>query len=52
MAVTGSWNQVGTDVYYRKLEVFTMDWHAKYAIDLRDYKAKVSPFGGPIGNCR
>ncbi|XP_063953477.1 vacuolar protein sorting-associated protein 16 homolog [Lytechinus pictus] len=49
--VTGNWNPLG-DVFYRKVELYSMDRLWQEVADLRKFKVAVAPFGGPIALMR
>jgi len=42
---TADWNPLG-DVYYRKCELYTMEWSG--LVDLAKHTVAASPYGGPI----
>ncbi|XP_063166036.1 vacuolar protein sorting-associated protein 16 homolog [Candoia aspera] len=43
---TANWDPLGESAYYRKLELYSMDWNLKE--DLRDCLVAAAPYGGPI----
>ncbi|OXB69554.1 UNVERIFIED_CONTAM: hypothetical protein H355_003693 [Colinus virginianus] len=43
---TANWNPLGEDAFYRKFELYTMEWGLKE--DLRDCLVAAAPYGGPI----
>ncbi|XP_065519120.1 vacuolar protein sorting-associated protein 16 homolog isoform X1 [Lathamus discolor] len=43
---TANWNPLGEDTFYRKFELYTMEWNLKE--DLRDCMVAAAPYGGPI----
>ncbi|PKU46798.1 hypothetical protein llap_2882 [Limosa lapponica baueri] len=43
---TANWNPLGEDAFYRKFELYTMEWNLKE--DLRDCLVAAAPYGGPI----
>ncbi|KAL5731811.1 vacuolar protein sorting-associated protein 16 [Ranunculus cassubicifolius] len=47
ISVAAEW-QLLHDVYYRKLEIYSMQWN----VDLARYKVACAPFGGPIAVIR
>ncbi|XP_050751537.1 vacuolar protein sorting-associated protein 16 homolog isoform X2 [Gymnogyps californianus] len=43
---TANWNPLGEDAFYRKFELYTMEWNLKE--DLRECLVAAAPYGGPI----
>ncbi|KAM6346728.1 vacuolar protein sorting-associated protein 16 homolog isoform 3-T3 [Podargus strigoides] len=43
---TANWNPLGEEAFYRKFELYTMEWSLKE--DLRDCLLAAAPYGGPI----
>ncbi|XP_054028421.1 vacuolar protein sorting-associated protein 16 homolog [Dryobates pubescens] len=43
---TANWNPLGEEAFYRKFELYTMEWSLKE--DLRDCLVAAAPYGGPI----
>lgn len=43
---TANWNPLGEEAFYRKFELYTMEWGLKE--DLRDCLVAAAPYGGPI----
>ncbi|XP_074003457.1 vacuolar protein sorting-associated protein 16 homolog isoform X2 [Numenius arquata] len=43
---TANWNPLGEDAFYRKFELYTMEWNLKE--DLQDCLVAAAPYGGPI----
>ncbi|XP_066488126.1 vacuolar protein sorting-associated protein 16 homolog [Tiliqua scincoides] len=41
---TANWDPLGEAAYYRKLDLYSMDWR----VDLRDCLVAAAPYGGPI----
>ncbi|XP_077525219.1 vacuolar protein sorting-associated protein 16 homolog [Amblyomma americanum] len=48
---TADWSPLGKDVYYRKFELYSMDWQAQN-LELSDFIVAAAPFGGPIALIR
>lgn len=48
---TADWNPLG-DVYYRKTEIYSMEWASEIHIDLTKSKIAVAQFAGPIAIIR
>uniref|UniRef100_A0A803VPN1 Vacuolar protein sorting-associated protein 16 homolog n=1 Tax=Ficedula albicollis TaxID=59894 RepID=A0A803VPN1_FICAL len=44
---TANWNPLGEETFYRKLELYSMEWGLRE--DLRDCVVAAAPYGGPIG---
>ncbi|KAM6362202.1 vacuolar protein sorting-associated protein 16 homolog isoform 5-T5 [Alca torda] len=47
---TANWNPLGEEAFYRKFELYIMEWNLKE--DLRDCLVAAAPYGGPIGRVR
>ncbi|KAF6089760.1 VPS16 core subunit of CORVET and HOPS complexes [Phyllostomus discolor] len=47
---TANWNPLGESAFYRKYELYSMDWDLKE--ELRDYLVAAAPYGGPIALLR
>nr|CAG4649104.1 EOG090X01BU [Scapholeberis mucronata]SVE93461.1 EOG090X01BU [Scapholeberis mucronata] len=47
---TADWNPLGREAYYRKFEIYSMEWIDQ--INLEEMKVTVAPFGGPIAVVR
>uniref|UniRef100_A0A8C3WQW2 Vacuolar protein sorting-associated protein 16 homolog n=1 Tax=Catagonus wagneri TaxID=51154 RepID=A0A8C3WQW2_9CETA len=47
---TANWNPLGDSAFYRKYELYSMDWDLKE--DLRDCLVAAAPYGGPIALLR
>ncbi|KAI1280493.1 Vacuolar protein sorting-associated protein 16 -like protein [Halotydeus destructor] len=45
---TSNWLSLGTDVFYRKTELYPLDWCRQYGINLLDFKVNMAPYGGSI----
>ncbi|CAN0099865.1 unnamed protein product [Bubo scandiacus] len=43
---TANWNPLGEEAFYRRFELYTMEWSLKE--DLRDCLVAAAPYGGPI----
>ncbi|KAM6132372.1 vacuolar protein sorting-associated protein 16 homolog [Pterocles gutturalis] len=43
---TANWNPLGEEAFYRKVELYTMEWNLRE--DLRDCLVAAAPYGGPI----
>ncbi|XP_045122050.1 vacuolar protein sorting-associated protein 16 homolog isoform X1 [Portunus trituberculatus] len=50
MALISDWTQLGDDVFYRKHEVYSMDWGG--GINLADFMVASAPYGGPLALTR
>ncbi|GAB1599866.1 vacuolar protein sorting-associated protein 16 homolog [Argonauta hians] len=48
---TANWNPLG-DEYYRKTEIYTMDWIINGNVDLSKNRVAAAPFAGPIALIR
>uniref|UniRef100_A0A131XNR4 Vacuolar protein sorting-associated protein 16 homolog n=1 Tax=Hyalomma excavatum TaxID=257692 RepID=A0A131XNR4_9ACAR len=48
---TADWSPLGKDVYYRKFELYSMDWQAQN-LELSDFIVASAPYGGPIALIR
>ena len=46
---TANWLQLGSNINYRRIELYSMKWKSDYDIDLNDFHIKASSFAGPIG---
>ncbi|KAK4818572.1 hypothetical protein QYF61_014708 [Mycteria americana] len=44
---TANWNPLGEEAFYRRFELYAMEWSLKE--DLRDCLVAAAPYGGPIG---
>ncbi|XP_033625342.1 vacuolar protein sorting-associated protein 16 homolog [Asterias rubens] len=49
--ITGDWNPLG-EVFYRKLELYSMDRSWQEVADLKKFKVAAAPYGGPIALVR
>uniref|UniRef100_A0A673UDK4 Vacuolar protein sorting-associated protein 16 homolog n=1 Tax=Suricata suricatta TaxID=37032 RepID=A0A673UDK4_SURSU len=47
---TANWNPLGDSAFYRKYELYSMDWDLKE--ELRDCLVAAAPYGGPIALLR
>ncbi|XP_062349891.1 vacuolar protein sorting-associated protein 16 homolog isoform X3 [Cinclus cinclus] len=47
---TANWNPLGEETFYRKLELYSMEWGLRE--DLRDCVVAAAPYGGPIALLR
>ncbi|XP_006874900.1 PREDICTED: vacuolar protein sorting-associated protein 16 homolog isoform X2 [Chrysochloris asiatica] len=47
---TANWNPLGDSAFYRKYELYSVDWDLKE--DLRDCLVAAAPYGGPIALLR
>ncbi|XP_065490337.1 vacuolar protein sorting-associated protein 16 homolog isoform X2 [Caloenas nicobarica] len=43
---TANWNPLGEEAFYRKVELYAMEWGLRE--DLRDCLVAAAPYGGPI----
>nr|XP_015927027.1 vacuolar protein sorting-associated protein 16 homolog [Parasteatoda tepidariorum] len=43
---TGDWTPLGKNIYYRKVELYSMQWADQ--VNLSDFIVAAAPFGGPI----
>ncbi|XP_071521416.1 vacuolar protein sorting-associated protein 16 homolog [Panulirus ornatus] len=50
MAFISDWTQLGNDVFYRKLELYTMEWGG--GINLGDFLVAAASYGGPLALTR
>ncbi|XP_047477267.1 vacuolar protein sorting-associated protein 16 homolog [Penaeus chinensis] len=50
MAFISDWTQIGSDVFYRKHELYTMEWGG--GINLGDFMVAAASYGGPIALTR
>lgn len=48
---TADWSPLGKEVYYRKFELYSMDWQSQN-VELSDFIVAAAPFGGPIALIR
>ncbi|XP_049834347.1 vacuolar protein sorting-associated protein 16 homolog [Schistocerca gregaria] len=48
--LTADWCPLGRDKYYRKFEIYTMDWH--HEINLDNVLLAAAPYGGPVAVVR
>ncbi|KAK3890447.1 hypothetical protein Pcinc_005604 [Petrolisthes cinctipes] len=50
MAFISDWTQLGNDIFYRKYELYTMEWGG--GINLSDFMVAAAPYGGPLALTR
>ncbi|XP_076030223.1 vacuolar protein sorting 16 isoform X2 [Oratosquilla oratoria] len=50
MAYISDWTQLGSDVFYRKYELYALEWGG--GINLTDFMVAAAEFGGPIALTR
>ncbi|XP_049939915.1 vacuolar protein sorting-associated protein 16 homolog isoform X2 [Schistocerca serialis cubense] len=48
--LTADWCPLGRDKYYRKFEIYSMDWH--HEINLDNVLLAAAPYGGPVAVVR
>lgn len=50
MALISDWTQLGSDIFYRKHELYSLEWGG--GINLGDFMVAAAPYGGPIALTR